>query len=244
MFAPSTDRAARSEFIRHVREGLCGSGQKTLPASYLYDDIGAALFETITLLPEYGLTRADARILEAHSDDLARRLRGCSLVAELGSGSGRKTKWILEALARRRPVDYFPIDISSSALVKCRGELGRLNGVTMTEVELDYLEGLRSVVARRTPGQRILVLFLGSTIGNFERAGAAEFLAEVRRLVQPDDALLLGTDLVKPVGQLRAAYNDPTGVTAAFNINMLARINRELRGEFVLANFEHLALYN
>src|SRR6267378_2533705 len=118
MFAPGTEQAARTEFIREVRAGLGKSGQKQLPCTYLYDEIGAALFEAITLLPEYGLTRADARLLENHSSELAERLPDSMVVAELGSGSGQKTRWVLEALAKRRPLDYYPIDISHSALVK------------------------------------------------------------------------------------------------------------------------------
>jgi L-histidine N-alpha-methyltransferase len=244
MFAQSLDPGPRTDFIRDVRRGLGNTRQKQLPCTYLYDEIGAALFEAITLLPEYGLTRADARLLESHSSELAQCLPDSVVVAELGSGSGRKTRWVLESLAKRRPLDYYPIDISHSALVKCRGELGRLERVRMTELEMSYLDGLREVTRRRKRGQRLLLLFLGSTIGNFEHTDAREFLKAIRASLAPGDALLLGTDLVKPVPQLLAAYNDPTGVTAAFNLNMLARINHELGGEFVLSNFEHEAIYN
>ena len=244
MSAQGIQHALQADFIRDVRAGLGKRGQKDLPSSYLYDEIGAALFEAITLLPEYGLTRADARLLELHAEELARRLPVSLMVAELGSGSGRKTRWILEALAGPRPLDYYPIDISRSALVKCRGELGRIPGVTLIEMEQSYLDGLSAVVAGRQKGQSVLVLFLGSTIGNFDREGAVDFLRQVRARLEPGDALLLGTDLVKPVDQLLAAYNDATGVTGAFNLNVLARINRELGGEFVLADFEHRAIYN
>lgn len=244
MSAQGIQHALQADFIRDVRAGLGKSGQKELPSSYLYDEIGAALFEAITLLPEYGLTRADARLLESHAEDLARRLPVSLMVAELGSGSGRKTRWILEALTGRRPLEYHPIDISRTALVKCRGELSRIPGVTLIEMEQSYLDGLSTVVAGRQAGQSVLVLFLGSTIGNFDREEAVDFLRQVRAHLEPGDALLLGTDLVKPVDQLLAAYNDATGVTAAFNLNVLARINRELGGEFVLADFEHRATYN
>src|SRR6266478_9058657 len=131
MFAPSLDPGPPSEFILDVRRGLGDPRQKQLPCTYLYDEIGAALFEAITLLPEYGLTRADARLLENHSPELASKLPASLVVGELGSGSGKKTRWILEALAARRALHYYPIDISRSALVKCRGELGRIRGVTM-----------------------------------------------------------------------------------------------------------------
>ncbi len=238
------EHAARTEFIRDVRAGLGKTGQKELPSSYLYDEIGAALFEAITLVPEYGLTRADARLLQAHAAELASKLPASLLVGELGSGSGSKTRWILEALVARRALRYYPIDISRSALVKCRGELGRIRGVTMEEVEQSYLDGLSSVVARRKRGQAVLTLFLGSTIGNFDREDAQTFLRSVRDRPAPGDSLLLGTDLVKSVDQLLVAYNDPIGVTAAFNLNVLARINRELGGEFMISDFEHQAVYN
>jgi L-histidine N-alpha-methyltransferase len=244
MSAQGIQHGLQADFIRDVQAGLGKSGQKELPSSYLYDEIGAALFEAITLLPEYGLTRADARLLELHAAELARCLPVSLVVAELGSGSGRKTRWILEALAGRRPLDYYPIDISRPALVKCRGELGRIPGVTLIEMERPYLDGLDAVVAERQSGQSVIVLFLGSTIGNFDQAGAVDFLRQVRARLEPGDALLLGTDLVKPVDQLLAAYNDAIGVTAAFNLNILARINRELGGEFALADFEHRAIYN
>ena len=244
MSAHSIVPTPRAAFVRDVREGLGKSGEKWLPSSYLYDEIGAALFETITLLPEYGLTRADARLLELHSSQIASCLRAPLMVAELGSGSGQKTRWLLQALAERGPLDYYPIDISRAALVKCRGELGRIGGVRMEEIESSYLPGLSTVLGRRRRGEAVLVLFLGSTIGNFDRAAAHAFLTELRSQLAPGDALLLGTDLVKPVDQLLAAYDDSIGVTAAFNLNMLARLNRELGGDFVLRNFTHAAVYN
>lgn len=244
MFGQGAERSANAEFIRDLRAGLMRAGQKELHSLYLYDEIGAALFEVITLLPEYGLTRADARLIERYAPEITERVPGSVVVAELGSGSGRKTRWILETLARWRPLTYYPIDISHSALVKCRGELGRLDGVTMVEVEQSYLEGLDAVAARRKRGEVLMILFLGSTIGNFDRAGAKEFLSKVRERLALEDALLLGTDLVKPAPQLLAAYNDPIGATAAFNLNVLARINRELGGEFVLSDFQHEAIYN
>jgi L-histidine Nalpha-methyltransferase len=244
MSAHSIVATPRAEFIRDVLEGLGNSGEKWLPSSYLYDEIGAALFETITLLPEYGLTRADARLLELHSSQIADSLRSPLIVAELGSGSGQKTRWLLEALTERGPLDYYPIDISRAALVKCRGELGRIGGVRMQEIESSYLPGLSKVLSRRRRGEAVLVLFLGSTIGNFDRAAGQAFLTELRSQLAPGDALLLGTDLVKPVDQLLAAYDDSTGVTAAFNLNMLARLNRELGADFALRNFTHAAIWN
>jgi dimethylhistidine N-methyltransferase len=233
---------SESEFAREVRTGLNKQGQKGLPSRYFYDEIGSALFDTITLLPEYGLTRADARIVERHAAAIVERAGSPLMIAELGSGSGIKTRWILEAVARHQPVLYYPIDISASALARCRQELGELGAVV--PLECSYLEGLREAAARRTPGRRMLLLFLGSTIGNFERAAAEQFLRDVRDNLRPGDALLLGTDLEKPTDRMLLAYDDPTGVTAAFNRNLLARINRELRGNFDLKAFAHEARYN
>jgi dimethylhistidine N-methyltransferase len=164
------------------------------------------------------------------------------VVAELGSGSGVKTRAILEALSARPKPVYFPIDVSRAALARCVAELGALAEVE--PIETTYLEGLSRAVARCAPGQTLLALFLGSTIGNFTFGAAAEFLSAVRACLRPGDALLLGTDLVKPVDRLLAAYDDPTGVTAAFNLNLIARINRELGGDFDLRRFEHEARWN
>jgi dimethylhistidine N-methyltransferase len=234
-------RALDSEFARDVWAGLARDGQKTLPCRYLYDSVGSALFEAITNLPEYGLTRADARILHKHAGTLLDRLPGPLLVAELGSGTGAKTSAILQRLRLRQAVTYYPIDVSGAALASCAQSLGPLAEVV--PVESSYLEGLRVVAARRAPGETLLVLFLGSTIGNFEPAAALDFLDSVRLCLMNGDALVLGTDLVKPVEQLLAAYDDPAGVTAAFNLNLLGRVNRELGGDFNLRRFTHVARY-
>jgi dimethylhistidine N-methyltransferase len=234
-------RALANEFARAVRTGLSSSGQKTLPCRYLYDDVGSALFDAITCLPEYGLTRADGRLLEKHAAELVGRLPDNVLVAELGSGSGSKTRPILEQLGRRQPVVYYPIDVSCAALDRCAKELGPLG--TIFPLEGNYTDALREVARERKAGQSILALFLGSTIGNFEPDGAIDFLLAVRQCLAAGDRLLLGTDLVKPIGQLLLAYDDPTGVTAAFNLNLLGRINRELDADFDLRQFEHVARY-
>lgn len=232
------------DFARQVREGLSKPGQRELPSIYLYDAVGTALFEAITLLPEYGLTRADERLLRRHAGAILERLPPPVLVVELGSGSGRKTRWILETLMRREAVVYFPVDISESALAKCKQELSGLGAVSIVGLEKSYLEGLRHVASRRRPGQTLLVLFLGSTIGNFDRPAAELFLKEIRRCLLPGDALLLGTDLEKSLSVVLLAYDDPARVTAAFNLNLLGRINRELGGDFVLKNFAHEARYD
>lgn len=235
---------ALAEFIADVRAGLSRAGQKEVPPKYFYDEVGSALFEVITLLPEYGLTRADARLLRQCSPELPRRLPGRVAVAELGSGSGRKTRWVLEALATHQPVSYFPIDISPAALAHCAEQLGQLAGVSVTPVEESYTAGLRAVTGLRPAGTRLLVLFLGSTIGNIHRSEAQAFLEQLRRELKPGDALLLGTDLDKQADALLRAYDDPLGVTAAFNLNVLARMNRELGGDFELSRWTHEARWN
>jgi len=231
-------------FAAEVRAGLSKPYQRELPSIYLYDEIGTALFEVITLLPEYGLSRADERLMRRYAPDILERLAPPVAVAELGSGTGKKTRWVLEALARREPVSYFPIDISGAALVKCRQELSGLGAVSIVGLEKSYLDGLADVARLRRTGQTLLVLFLGSTIGNFERPAAELFLRRIRECLRPGDAILLGTDLENEVEATLRAYDDPAGVTRAFNLNLLARINRELGGDFLLENFEHEARYN
>jgi L-histidine N-alpha-methyltransferase len=232
------------EFAAEVRDGLMRAEQKELPSKYLYDDVGSALFEVISVLPEYGLTRADERLLRRHAAEIVEHLSTPVVVAELGSGSGKKTRWILEALCRHQHTSYCPIEISATALAMCERELGDMECISIVGFEREYLDGLLEVAARRDNGEHLLVLFLGSTIGNFDRPAAAEFMRRIRRILQPGDALLLGTDLEKPIPLLLDAYDDPLGVTAAFNLNLLARINRELEADFVLHNFEHVARYN
>lgn len=233
-----------AEFCSDVVLGLSQPGQKELPSKYLYDEVGSALFDVICVLPEYGLSRAGMRTLARHAPELISLLPTPVIVAELGSGSGQKTRVILEALAKRQRVNYYPIDISGSALSRCEREIGQIDQVSIVGFERAYLEGLREVAARRRDGERIFVLFLGSTIGNFDRPAGDQFLKEVRSILRAGDALLLATDLEKPVQQLVTAYDDPVGVTAAFNKNLLARLNRELGADFDLSQFEHLARYD
>jgi L-histidine N-alpha-methyltransferase len=237
--APVTD------FAVDVRFGLTKEGQKEIPSKYLYDEVGSALFEVITVLPEYGLFRADERLLRENAETMAVMLApGPAVVAELGSGTGRKTLWILDALGRRQATRYHPIEISPKALDQCSRELGQLHNVEVKPVQQPYLEGLVSVASSRQPGEQLLVLFLGSTIGNFNGGAAERFLAEVRQVLTEGDALLLSTDVEKPLSQLLPAYDDPLGVTASFDLNLLARMNRELKADFDLSAFRHVARYN
>lgn len=243
LIAPQRVAVPQARFAADVRDGLSKPRQKELPSKYLYDETGSALFEVISLLPEYGLTRADERLLKRSAIRVAAGMRS-PVVAELGSGNGKKARWILEALVRRHPITYCPIEISHAALVMAEHETGNLDGVSVLGFETEYLDGLRRVAARREKGQQLLVLFLGSSIGNFDPAPAGRFLAAIRSILSPGDAMLLSADLVKPLDRMTAAYNDQLGVTAAFNLNLLARINRQLGGDFDLSLFRHEAVYN
>lgn len=232
------------ELASDVRTGLCHPRQKTLPSKWFYDELGSALFEAITLLPEYGLTRADLRLLERHARDVAAILRGSAplRVVELGSGSGKKTRIILEALRNGQALDFHPIDVSAAALDWCARELDGLANVH--PVLGAYSEGIPHATSGRMQGERVLALFLGSNIGNFEPECARELLRQLRDNLQVGDALLLGLDLTKPEAQLIAAYDDAAGVTAAFNRNILARLNRELAADFPVRDFAHEARFD
>lgn len=232
------------EFASDVRQGLTHPYQKELPSKYLYDDVGSALFEVISHLPQYGLTRADERLLRRNASEIVERVAGPVAVAELGSGSGKKTRYLLEAFCRRQRTSYYPVEISHSALVMCERELSDIDAISIVGFEREYLDGLLEVAAYRKPGQHLCVLFLGSTIGNFDRAAGVKFLSSVRAILRPGDSLLLGTDLEKPVSQLIQAYDDELGVTAAFNLNLLGRVNRELGADFDLSQFQHMARIN
>lgn len=236
-------RVRLSPFAADVLEGLGNGKQKRIPPRYFYDNLGSTLFEAITLLPEYGLTRADERLLRRNAGELAQIAGQVSAVAELGSGSGKKTSHILTALSRYNPkLRYCPIDVSPAALDACAKELTPLAEVQ--PVCADWFDGIRQIARSRIDSEPLLVLFLGSSIGNFERNSIPAFLKDLRRLLAPGDLFLLGADLVKDVGRMLLAYDDPTGVTAAFNLNVLARMNRELDARFDLRCFTHEARWN
>ena len=241
--AVSDDRFL-SEFAADVNAGLSKPRQKELASKYLYDSLGSKLFEAICELPEYGLTRADERVLRGCAKAIAAKLPGDVMVCELGSGDGHKTRPLLEAFSRERHIVYCPIEISGAALETCKRELADIPSVSIVGLEREYLDGLLEVAARRDDDQCLLVLFLGSTIGNFDVPASIEFLRRIRSILWPGDYLLLGADLLKPRPVLLAAYDDSLGVTAAFNCNLLARINRELSGEFLLDQFGHQAFFN
>jgi L-histidine N-alpha-methyltransferase len=231
-------------FAEDVRRDLALS-PKQLQSKYLYDGLGSSLFEAICFLPWYRITRAEARLLRRMAGEMVAALADPVTLVELGCGSGEKLAMIAEALrSRRRAVSVHLIDISPVALELSERALGRLDYVSVVGHRATYEEGLRQAARERPGGGSILVLFLGSNIGNFDSPAAESFLAEIRAALRPGDALLLGADLVKPERDLLLAYDDPLGVTAAFNKNLLVRINRELLADFDLAAFAHRAVWN
>jgi L-histidine Nalpha-methyltransferase len=232
-----------SQFARDVAVGFSIADNKKIAPRYFYDDLGSALFEAITLLPEYGLTRADERLLGVHAGDMAREIGRLEIVAELGSGSGKKTLPVLNSILQRNPqLMYRPIDISAAALAACEREIGSLCEVK--PVCNDWLQGLTQVAREREKDLPLLLLFLGSSIGNLEREEIPGFFCDLRSHLLPGDFFLLGADLVKDIDTMIAAYDDPTGVTAAFNLNVLGRINRELQADFDLRAFAHEVRWN
>lgn len=234
--------ASVASFADDVREGLTAE-RKYLPPKYFYDEVGSALFEAICFLPEYYLTRAEAEILERHAREMLAEVDAPIELVEFGSGSARKTRTLIgAALERQETLEYHPIDISRSALIASAvGLVSEYGNLHVTAYASDYVEVLRS--ARLRTSKRVLALFLGSNIGNYDPAQATSLLQAMSASFKPGDALLLGTDLKKAAGVLEAAYNDPTGVTAAFDKNLLGRINRELGGRFDLDAFAHVARY-
>jgi dimethylhistidine N-methyltransferase len=227
-----------SEFALDVAEGLSRAGQKKLSPRYLYDDVGSVLFDAITLLPEYGVTRADERVLRRCASSLGSITGPMHLVAELGSGTGNKTLHVLRAVVpQRRKLVYRPIDVSASALAACEKQIGDIADVRA--VHADWLEGLERVAQERPADTPLLLLFLGSSIGNLDRDEIALFVERVRSQLRPGDFFLLGADLVKDVAEMIAAYDDSIGVTAAFNLNLLSRMNRELGANFDARAFAH-----
>src|SRR5438105_50353 len=226
--------------LRDVREGLRRT-PKELPSKYFYDERGSELFELITELPEYYLTRAERNLLSVEIPGLVGRLKPNSLV-ELGAGSASKTRIILNAMRGYGGAKcYVPIDVSRDFLSAAAAQLRReYPGIEIVPVVSDITEPF--ALPRLQPPT--LIVFLGSTIGNFAGDSAVKLLSHVARLMTSGDAFLLGADIRKDPAVLNAAYNDSQGVTAAFNINILARLNRELGATFPLQSFEHRAYYS
>jgi dimethylhistidine N-methyltransferase len=240
----TTDELPAAQFAVDVHYYLL-QNPRQLPSRYFYDELGSALFEAICRLPWYRITRAESRLLAVHGSGVFRRTRSASTIVELGSGSGDKLRLLIESGgAPRTELDVHLVDVSASALENSARMLGSLDDVRVTTHQATYEAGLADA-ARQTPaGTHSLVLFLGSNIGNFDPPGAEEFLRGIRANLVAGDALLIGADLVKPERDLLLAYDDPLGVTAAFNRNLLVRINRELDGDFDIECFAHRAVWN
>lgn len=240
-----------ASFAADVRRGLTAT-PKYLLAKYFYDELGSRLFAAITVLPEYYVTRAEAEVLLAHAPEIAAAVAGPVRLIELGSGDAQKTRRLIGALlARQETLEYLPIDVSESALARSGEELAAEHpGLCVTGYVADYHDALAALAAGSGRGGeparrgRTLVLFLGSTLGNLEPDGQVALAREVRAVLAPGDGFLLGTDLRKPLAELLPAYDDALGVTAAFNLNLLLRINRELGGDFDLAAFRHRVRYD
>jgi L-histidine N-alpha-methyltransferase len=235
---------ALSSFAEDVRRGLSTAPKRLFP-KYFYDELGSQLFEAICLLPEYYLTRAENEILTRYADEIVSAVDGPKTLLEMGSGSASKTRRIIEALLKeQRHLLYIPIDISRSALeTSSRVLLQSYPSLRIRAYASDYYGGFAAVAEDEERG-RTLALFLGSNIGNFDMDEAHTFLRALRGVLRSGDALLLGADLKKQPEVLEAAYDDALGVTAAFNLNLLARINREMDADFDLRAFKHYVRYD
>lgn len=245
MLAPLTiaihtfGRDARQELVADVRAGL-GASPKSLPPRWFYDERGSELFEAITRLPEYYQTRAEAAILRRAAPDVIAAVEP-EVMVELGAGSAAKTRLLIQAGLEARLTCFVPFDISEAFLQQTARHLAAdFPGLSVYAVVGDFAAHLDRVPRHG----RQLVVFLGSTIGNFEDDQRRAFLCRVRRLLQPGDAFLLGVDLLKDEAELVAAYDDRAGVTADFNLNVLRVLNRELQATFDLAGFEHVARFD
>ena len=231
-------------FADAVLSGL-EAASRSLPCRFIYDEAGGRLFEQICRQPEYYVTRAEAEIFQLRAAEIAADLGAPREVVELGSGSAVKTAHLLRALLLEpQPLTYVPVDICREVVVRS-GErlLAELPGLRVVGLEGTYEEACAELAAKHGGGRRAL-LWLGSNAGNFSREDAAAFLCRIRPALNPGERLLLGVDRRKDRATLEAAYDDAAGVTAAFNLNLLARINRELGGEFELSRFAHRASYD
>ena len=232
---------AKSEFLSEAIAGL-SSTPRTLPCKYFYDARGAALFQKISELPEYYLTRAELQILDRYCGDIARALGPNIELIGLGTGAGTKTRILLEKL--EAPAAYIPVDISKKQLERSTASFRKiLPTLEILPVCADYLEPIRLPSPARQALRKI-VYFPGSTIGNFEPDAARQFLQRVANHCRRGGGLLIGVDLQKDRHVLERAYNDSAGVTAQFNLNLLARANRELGADFDLEQWQHYAVYN
>ena len=233
---------ARDDFLDSVVEGL-SAPQKHLHCKFLYDEEGSHLFDAICELPEYYPTRTEVGILERHAADIANVIGPKAQIVEFGSGAGIKIRLLLSALSK--PIAYMPVEISREHLLAATSSLAKdFPDLRIAPVCADYTQPFDPPALDGEKPSNIAGFFPGSTIGNFTRDEAVEFLALARRLLGPGATMIIGIDLVKDLDVLRAAYNDAPGVTADFNLNFLKRINRELGADFDLSGFAHDARWN
>lgn len=240
------------EFGKDILIGLSNAFQKCTPSKYLYDDTGSELFERITLQPEYYLTRTEIEILDSYAYKIVQDIQKEIVLIELGSGSSKKTKFLFnEILKKQNKLYYFPIDISFNYLTSVVSNLeNSLTNVIVKGIPYEYIDGINHcnniLFENDIEIKNIsrLIVFLGSSIGNFEVDDARNFLKDVRLHITNDDFLLVGFDLIKDVPLIESAYNDARGITSKFNLNLLNRINKELGGDFKIENFSHKAFFN
>jgi L-histidine N-alpha-methyltransferase len=236
---------AGDDFGRDVRAGLTAS-PKSLPPRWFYDALGSALFDTICFLPEYYVMRAEGEVLTSHAAEIVDAFGANVRLVELGSGAARKTRILLDRLTARTPqLEYVPIDVDAVMLERSgRDLLSEYAHLRVTAICSDFARPSLPLAQLPPHRGRTVVLFLGSTIGNLDPDGAVAMLRDLRTALAPGDALFLGADLRKSRAILEPAYDDPLGVTAAFNRNLLVRMNRELGADFDLNGFRHLAFYD
>lgn len=240
------------EFRNDIMKGLQHPVQKSTPSKYLYDSQGSQLFELITNQPEYYPTRTELSILEQNATKIVGKLSKEIILIELGSGSSRKTKYLFsEILKNQKKLIYFPIDISFNFLDSIVADLESFHeNLTVKGIPRDYVNGIKecnNILFENNfnfDSSARLILFFGSSIGNFEPEDARDFLKQIRLTMYDNDLLLVGFDLIKEIQLLEPAYNDKAGFTAKFNLNLLSRINRELGGNFDVNNYEHQAVFN
>jgi len=231
----------RQQFLDDVLDGL-RQPQKRIASKYFYDELGSGLFDAICDLPEYYPTRTELEILRQHAAAMAERIGPEALIVELGSGSSLKTRTLLDAL--QRPSGYVPVDISREHLAQAARTLdAAYPDLPVLPVCADFLKPFALPTPPQKP-RRVVAYFPGSTLGNFEPATALALLQQIRHLVGDGGLLLIGLDLQKDVAVLERAYDDAAGVTAAFNLNLLTRINRELQADFDIDSFDHVARYD
>ena len=237
---PYTVRRSREQMLRDVLQGLSRK-PKQLSPKYFYDERGSELFEAITQLPEYYLTRSERSLLENHIEEIVVRVQPCSLV-ELGAGSATKTRIVLDEMRASGCAEcYVPVDVSKDFLEATAAQLrADYTDVRIMPVVSDITEPF----ALPPLASPTLIAFLGSTIGNFQRDQAVSLLSHIARGMAPTDRFLLGADLIKDAAVIDRAYNDSSGVTAAFNLNILERLNRELGADFPISQYRHRAFYN